>query len=389
MKLKKNQWLWTGANLCRFLLAVTFVFSGTVKLIDPRGAQYKIEDYVALVGVTNLQEYGISLLLAIGLALLEFYVGFNLFFGIRRRTTTRLALVLLLVMTPITFMLAVLNLHMDCGCFGDAIVLTNWQTFGKNLILLVAAVVAVLHFRRFTRLISEGNQWMLSIYALVFALFFALYNLRYLPIVDFRPYHIGVDLPKAIAADWENGEMQYADFVLQNTNGEDITLQWLERPGYKFLLVAPYLENADDGSMDRINAIYDYAQAKGYPFLGVTSSLPEDIERWKDLTGAEYEFAQVDGTALKTVIRSNPGLLLFHDGVIYQKWSCNELPQMEQQYEPLERLQIGRLQQGHRIRHTVRLLLWFILPLLCCTLIDRIWVGRKLYKKHKQHKVIN
>ncbi|MBP5380161.1 MAG: DoxX family membrane protein [Bacteroidaceae bacterium] len=386
MKLKKNLWLWTGINLCRFLLAVTFVFSGAVKLIDPRGAQYKIEDYAALVGITDLQQYGISLVLAVGLALLEFYIGFNLFFGIRRRTTTRLALGLLLVMTPITFMLAVMNLHMDCGCFGDAVVLTNWQTFGKNLILLATAIVAVRYFRRFTRLISEGNQWMLSIYALVFALFFALYNLRYLPVMDFRPYHIGVDLPKAIVADWENGEIQYADFVLQNANGEDITLRWLEHPGYKFLLVAPYLEYADDGSMDRINAIYDYAQANGYLFLGVTSSLPEDIERWKDRTGAEYDFAQADGTALKTVIRSNPGILLLHDGVIYQKWSCNEFPQAEQLKEPLEDLQIGQLQQGHQMRHTVRLLLWFILPLLCCTLIDRIWVGRKLYKQHKRER---
>ena len=386
---KKLRWL--IVNLCRLLLSATFLFSGVVKLIDPRGTQYKIEDYAALWDMSALVPHFVPLVMAVVLAILEFYVGFNLFFGIRRRTTTRLALLLMVVMTPLTLYLAWADVQMDCGCFGDAIYLTNWQTFGKNLVLLLAAIVVVRYYRLLTRFITERNQWLLSLYALVFSLFLAIYNVHYLPVMDFRPYRIGTDLPKAIEAEWEStdGEMRYADFAIQTLEGEDITFEWLQQPGYKFLLVLPYIELANDGATDRINALYDYCHQQGYSFLALTSSTEDVIDHWKDITGAEYEFAQTDGTALKTVIRSNPGLLLLHGGIIYQKWSCNNLPQAEELSDPLEQTNMGQMQSRSRLRATYRLLLWFIIPLLLWTLIDRIWVGSKYYKRHKIHKAIN
>lgn len=382
---RKRQLRWLAANLCRLLLFVTFVFSGVVKLIDPRGTQYKIEDYAVAFGVYDWLPADLPLALAFALAMLEFYLGFNLFFGIRRRTTTRLALCLMLVMTPVTLWLALTNAVGDCGCFGDAVHLTNWQTFGKNLLLLLAAVLTVRNYRLLTRFITERNQWLLSLYAMVFALFLGLYNIRHLPVIDFRPYRIGTDLPQAMMAEWEgeSREMHYADFALQTMDGEDITLEWLGQPGYKFLLVAPFLEQADDGTMDRINALYDYCQQQGYPFLAVTSSLAESIDRWKDLTGAEYEFVLCDGTMLKTVIRSNPGLLLLHDGVVYQKWASADLPEVSEQMEPLERQRLGQMQYRSRLQSVNRLVLWFVLPLLLWTLVDRIWVGRKFYERRK------
>ena len=205
------------------------------------------------------------------------------------------------------------------------------------------------------------------------------------PVIDFRPFRIGTDLPKAMMAEWEGEteEFQYADFVLQTLQGDDITMDWLAQPGYKFLLVAPFLEQADDGTMDRINALYDYCQQQGYPFLAVTSSLQESIDRWKDLTGAEYDFVLCDGTMLKTVIRSNPGLLLLHDGVIYQKWASAYLPDVTLDSEPLERSNLGRMQLRTRLQSINRLILWFVLPLLLWTLVDRIWVGQKFYRRRK------
>lgn len=387
-KSKLRRWKWAGANLCRLLLSVAFVFSGTVKLIDPRGTQYKIEDYAALWEVDRLLPQGIPLAMAVGLAMTEFYIGFNLFFGIRRRTTTRLALLLMVVMTPLTLWLAATDVHMDCGCFGDALVLTNWQTFGKNIVLLAAAIVTVMSYRRLTRLITERNQWMLSLYSLVFALGLALYNIHYLPVMDFRPYHIGTDLPQAIMDEWEGdgSEMRYADFSIQTTEGEDITFDWLGREGYKFLLVAPALDNADDSSMDKINALYDYSQEQGYAFLGLTASDTELIDRWKDLMGAEYDFCQADGTVLKTMIRSNPGLIMLRNGVIYQKWSCNDLPTVDTPTAPLDGQRMGQLQTPSRARAVYRLLMWFLIPLIVWTMTDRIWVGSKFYKRYRIHK---
>ena len=391
MTTQTKRWLrWLGVNLCRFLLSVTFIFSGVVKLIDPRGTQYKIDDYFVAFGATSLTTYLPPLILAVALALLETYVGFNLFYGIRRRTTTRIALLVLLVLTPVTLYLALTNAVSDCGCFGDALRLTHWQTFGKNVVLLFAAFVVVGNYRRLTRFITERNQWLLWLYTMVFALFLAIYEIRYLPIIDFRPYHIGVDLSQAIMDDLEgkSEEPRYIDFIILTQEGEDITFDWLNQPGYKFLLVAPYVEKADDSTMDKINAVYEYCEKQGYPFLGLTSSIQENIERWKDLTGSEYDFALTDGTVLKTVIRSNPGLLLLHDGTIYQKWSANDMPTLNEQAPPLEELKIGKMQNKSRIRALNRLLLWFLVPILLWTLIDRIWVGRKFYQRHKIHQQI-
>lgn len=386
MTKRAKQARWLAINLCRLIISLTFLFSGAVKLIDPRGTQYKIEDYAVAFGLSSYMPHSLPLILAIGLALLEFYVGFCLFFGIRRRTTTRMALALVLVMTPITLYLALTNAVPDCGCFGDVLRLTNWQTFAKNVGLLVAAIVVVCYSRRLTRFITERNQWMLSLYALAFAFFLAMYSIRYLPVMDFRPYRIGIDLPRAIEEDFsgKNEEPVYLDFILQTTEGDDITMEWLEKPGYKFLLVAPWLEMADDSSMDRINAICDYCQEHGYSFLAATSSVEKSISRWKDLTGAEYDFVQADATLLKTMIRSNPGLILFHDGVIYNKWPNTNLPKDEQLTAPLEGHTLGQMQEKSRMTSVYHLLLWFVLPLLIWTLIDRIWVGRKFYKYRKR-----
>ena len=312
-------------------------------------------------------------------------LGINFFFGIRRRMTSIVTLVFLLVMTPLTLYLAISNPVTDCGCFGDALKLTNWQTFGKNVALTLMALVVMRRPRMMTRFITERNQWTISLYSLIFGLVLALYDIHRLPVIDFRPYHVGVDLPKAIMEEWNGTETepQYLDFSIQTLEGEDITFDWLQQPGYKFLLAAPFLEVADDGAMDQLNDVYDYAQQQGYPFLCLTSSLQESIGRWKDLTGAEYPFAWTDGIVLKTVIRSNPGLLLLKDGVIVNKWPNTNLPSYEELNAPLEKLEMGEPQTSNNLRRALKLLLWFIIPLLLFTSVDRIWVGSKFYKKYK------
>ena len=128
-------------NLCRLLLAAVFILSGFVKAVDPRGTQYKIEDYAQALGLDQLLSSTAALIMSVGLSAIEFCLGIFLLFAIRRRLVSRLALLMLAVMTPLTLWLALTNPISDCGCFGDALVLTNWQTFLKNVVLLVAAIV--------------------------------------------------------------------------------------------------------------------------------------------------------------------------------------------------------------------------------------------------------
>ncbi len=387
----KHKILQCGVNVCRLLLSAAFIFSGFVKLLDPRGTEYKIEDYLALFGLNKFFPLPLPLLMSVLLGLLEFSLGVYLLFGIRRKGTSRATMLFLLVMTPLTLYLALTNPITDCGCFGDAIHLTNWQTFGKNVVLLLACVILYLNSHVQPRLISERNQWVISLYSLAFGVVVALYSIYRLPLIDFRPYHIGIDLPSAIMEEWDNPteDAHYLDFSMTSAEGDDITFDWLSAPGYKFLLVSPYLEMADDGSMDHLNDIWDYAREQGYPMLCLTSSVDESIQRWRDLTGAEYPFAFADGVVLKTIIRSNPGLLLLRDGLIIGKWPASSLPAIDAAKGPLDEQSIGQFQPEKNLRTILYLVLWFAVPLLLCTFVDGIWVGRKKYERRKNRNKIN
>ena len=158
--------------------------------------------------------------------------------------------------------------------------------------------------------------------------------------------------------------------------GEDITEQVLQDKGYTFLLVSPHLEQADDSQLDGLNRIYEYSQDNGYPFYCLTASSQRGITRWQDITGAEYPFCQTDETTLKTVIRSNPGLLLLKNGVIIRKWSHNALPTAEEMSDKLENLEIGDLPSDNVASKILWILTWFVLPLVLLTVADR-WYRRK------------
>ncbi|MBR2379709.1 MAG: triose-phosphate isomerase [Paraprevotella sp.] len=181
------------------------------------------------------------------------------------------------------------------------------------------------------------------------------------------------------------------DFSLMSWPDEsDITQEILTDSGYTFLLVAPYLENADDSNIDRINELYDFCVANHYAFWCLTASNDETILRWQEMEGAEYPFAQADDVMLKTIVRSNPGLLLLKNGVVYNKWSCNDIPTEEQLTLPLEQSVLGTMQIESRMMIVLKVLLWFFIPLLIVVFLDRIWVGSKLYRRMKhRNNIIN
>src|SRR5574344_240621 len=184
----------TITNLCRLLVSITFILSGFVKAVDPVGTQYKIQDYAAAVGFDNMVPDWVTLASSVVLSGTEFVLGILLLFAIRRRLVTRLTLLFIIAMTAITVWLYIANPVSDCGCFGDAIRLTNGETLLKNIILLAMCALLVWQPMRMPRMVGRSNQWIVYHYSIVFVIVIAAYSLYFLPIFDFRPYRIGTDI---------------------------------------------------------------------------------------------------------------------------------------------------------------------------------------------------
>ena len=181
-------------NIARVVLAVVLIFSGFVKAVDPMGTQYKMADYLEALHLAPYVHDAMTLGAAILLSAFEFSLGIFLLLAIRRRTVSLLTLILFLVMTPLTLWLALTNPVSDCGCFGDAVVLTNWQTFWKNAVLLAMAVLIWRHPLDMYRFVSKSNQWIVINYTAIFILVVSGWSLYDLPYFDFRPYHIGANI---------------------------------------------------------------------------------------------------------------------------------------------------------------------------------------------------
>ena len=413
-------------NVCRLLLAVAFVFSGFVKAVDPLGTQYKIQDYLEALGLAQYVGDWLTLAASLSLSALEFCLGVFLLFAIRRRQVSRMVLAFMAVMTVVTLWLAVANPVKDCGCFGDAVKLTNWQTLWKNVALLTAAAVVAAWPLRMTRFISKTNQGIVINFTVLFVIGVSLWSLYRLPMFDFRPYHVGANIVKSMEIpegakkpkfrttyimekngerrefaleDYPDSTWTYVDArteliekgyeppiqdlsIVERSTGDDITQQVLTHKGYTFLLVSPHLEYADDSDFGDIDRIYEYAQDNGYPFYCLTASSDKGIEQWSNITGAEYPFCTTDATTLKTIIRSNPGLLLLRDGVVVRKWSHNDLPAADDfkgdgnqtgTDQKLEKLAIGQLPEDRVSVKITMLLLGYVLPLVLLTLADRLW----------------
>ncbi len=380
-----------AVNIARLILAVAFILSGFVKAVDPLGTQYKIQDYLVAMGLGRLIPDFITLSASVLLSTLEFILGICLLFAIRRRMVSKIVLVLMAAMTLLTLWLALTDPISDCGCFGDALVLTNWQTFWKNIVLLTAAVIVWRYPLLMPRLIGEANQWIVMNYSGVFILLvIAGRSLYTLPQFDFRPYHVGTNLRQGWQRMMEGEDSPYAEFFMELADeGEDITENVLNREGYTFLLVSPHLEQADDSQLDALNQIYEYSLDNGYPFYCLTASTEKGINHWRNITGAEYPFCNTDDITLKTIIRSNPGLLLLKNGVIIRKWSHNNLPDEQDLTGELETSELGQLPSDTVATKILWILTWFVLPLVLLTLADRLWAWSGWLRKRNNNNPLN
>jgi uncharacterized membrane protein YphA (DoxX/SURF4 family) len=351
--------------ISRIIIGLVFMFSGIVKAIDPLGSAYKFHDYFNAFNLDFLS--GLSLALAILLCTAEFISGFAVLTGLRQKQGIWIVLILMSLFTPLTFVLALTNPVSDCGCFGDAVHLTNWQTFGKNIILVAFALVLFLTREQNKTGIKPKNEWSLIFTAVVLFVFFNLYNLKYLPVIDFLPYKTGVkiadkmvipesaspdlysttfiyekegvkkefDLSNYPASDtsWSFIEQKSVllkkgyeppihDFAVTSMNGEDLTQKILSDRGYSILMISKKLAAAGSKHISDGFEFGLFCKSNSIPFYVLTASGTDEVNSYNN----GLLFCQADETTLKTMVRANPGYFLLKDGVILGKWSWANLP---------------------------------------------------------------
>ena len=355
--------------ISRIITGVVFIFSGTVKAVDPLGTTYKFQDYFTAFNLEFLKEY--SLFFTVALCTLEFTAGISVLFNVRQRTGIWLVAIMMILFTPLTLFLALTNPVSDCGCFGDAIHLTNWQTFAKNIILLIP--VLFLFIKRHEHISFNGfrKEMIIILLSTILIIVFILYNLRHLPAIDFLPYKKGTYIPdKMVVPEGssfdryettfiyeKNGKRQeftldnypssddttwkfidqksilvskgyqppIHDFVISTIKNENITEHILSSKKPLILMISTKLQEAESDNLIKGFELGNYCKKEGIDFYVVTASVTEEINKYnKDMI-----YCQADETTLKTMIRSNPGYMLLKEGTIIDKWSWANIPSPE------------------------------------------------------------
>lgn len=364
-------------RIVQFLFAVVFIFSGLAKCVDPIGTSIKVNEYLQYFGFGILTD--LSLGMAWILCIAEFVCGMNILLGQARHITLIVSTLLLLVFTPLTLWMAVTDAIGECGCFGDAVHLTNWQTFGKNVVLLAMLGLLWAKMDLMYRLMGRTFYVFYNYCALGLAAWLCWMGTWREPFIDFRPFTPGTNLREAVmgeeqaqtseedteyiciyqrngvrqefsldnlpdeAEGWEfvetierhadgrtkddggKAKVRHIDFYVKTADGEVITDQLLSRPGYTLLLLSHSLDNASQHDLDRIELLSEYAGDNDYGFLCLTARDEKQLERWIFNTGAEYQFVFTDASIIETMCRSNPAVMLLRDGVICWKKPLSRL----------------------------------------------------------------
>jgi uncharacterized membrane protein YphA (DoxX/SURF4 family) len=380
----------------RVIVGLVFIFSGTVKAIDPLGSAYKFHDYFQAFHLEFLQP--MALMLAFLLCTAEFIAGVSVLTGYRQRTGEWLVLLLMIIFTPVTLVLAVSNPVSDCGCFGDAIHLTNWQTFLKNLVLLTLVLILFTGRKEMRQTGSRIREWSALAFTAVLFVIFSLMNLRYLPVIDFLPYKKGVNIsenmkvpegkpsdkyettfiyekegmkkeftidnyPAADAA-WKFVEQRSSlvkkgyqppihDFSIELAGGENITEQILACQGYTVLMISKKLHEAGKKQLKEGFDLGRDCISGGIGFFIVTASGSDETASY----GNDGQFCTADETTLKTMMRSNPGYILLKGGTILGKWSWAGIPSKELFTENILKGKVEKLSRGSYLLYAVSLAL--------------------------------
>ena len=381
-------------HVARIFSGILFIFSGFVKAVDPLGSKYKFIDYFHAWGLDFLDPTALTF--GIILSTIELVVGLMLLWNLFPRISSLIGAIFMIGFTPITLYLAIqenitgAELVHDCGCFGDALVLTNWQTFVKNLLILIPVILTFLYRKHFSDVTTRIKAIKVVVVFVFGTVGLSVYALRYLPPLDFRPYKIGNKLVNAECTEgFVSGydKVLYAEFIHMQTgerkefdisndypdytvweynteksprevivpkdnstmdslfagtpltemnamffskNSQDYTCAIISDTNYVFLFVAYDINQTSTCSMEAIHNLYEYACEQSYAFYGATASLDEEIADFCEKTNTSFPFVGADEIALKTIVRANPGLVLLKNGVVLNKWHYNTIPSVEE-----------------------------------------------------------
>ena len=363
-------------NVARIIFGITFIFSGFVKGIDPWGSAYKFTDYFNVMGL----EWFVWASFPLGLlfAVTEFAIGVAFLFNWFLRFFSWLGLLFMGFFLPLTLWIAVKNPVTDCGCFGDAFIVSNWETFYKNTVLIVLVLIVFMNRKKKRSKTQIQYSLLFSSISIIIYFAVAIFSFNHLPVFDFRPYKVGANIPEAMSipenaqkeiyenifyyknkntgkvkkfsednypwkdtVNWEYDNMKsflvqkgyeplIYDFQIETPDGENIIDFFIYDENYVFMLIAYELNKSKLKSQEKINELANWAMEKDMSFICLTSTFPEEALVFADETGAPYDFFNTDEVTLKTIIRSNPGLLVLKDGNVVGKWHNNDIPTPEE-----------------------------------------------------------
>ncbi len=358
-------------NFSRLLVGLVFIFSGLVKGVDPLGTAYRIEDYFIAYGIPWAIPF--TLFLSIFLCTLEFTIGVSMLFNAWVKRISWLLFPLMIFFTLLTLVDAIWEPVPDCGCFGDAIKLSNWETFYKNIVLILLAAIVFFQRNKFKPPKAMAYGFSVLAIAVIGFIWFSVYNLNHLPMKDFREWKVGNDMdPEGLGepdvyllyrniesgeekeylspdypwndsvwmAEWEfvdqriddSGVLRAHNLVIEDSLGNVYTDDFIANPDYQFLVIAYDLLNTDKDAFEMINAFYREVDHAGFSMIVITSSLPGDVREFvqKEKLDQHLEFYFADDIVLKTMVRANPGIMLMKDGVVVAKWHHNDLPAFDE-----------------------------------------------------------
>jgi len=346
----------------RLIFGGVFIFSGFVKAVDPIGTAYKIQEYLGLFGGFFEFLSPLALLGAIGLCVVEIVIGINIIFNIHFRLSALGGLLIMLIMTPLTLYIALTNPMEGCGCFGEAVAISNTQTFIKNLILLPIIATLFIFSKRIRPVFAPLTEWIASaVFVLIFTIF-SIYNLRNLPVIDFLPFKIGVNIYESMQTphpefeffliyekdgveqtftldDFPGGDSGWTfvdqkivrispeyqpeiqPFMIFNEKLDDITEEVLKYPGQVYLIIIYDVNTTNRRAVHNIQKLYERSIRQDIQhFYIVTASSLADIEAFRERTGVTFPFATSNRATLRDMVRANPGVILLNNGVIENKW---------------------------------------------------------------------
>jgi uncharacterized membrane protein YphA (DoxX/SURF4 family) len=351
----------------RFFVGALFIFSGLIKLNDPIGTKIKMEEYFYVFGEDfgSFFELFIPIALEIGMVLivLEIVLGVAILINYKMEKTTVVLLVLMVFFTFLTFYSAVFDKVTDCGCFGDAIKLTPWQSFWKDIILMFFVVHLFWYRKKYQPVLYSKEGFSVVLGATLISLFLGIYAVRHLPFIDFRAYRIGNNIPEQmkpaeqpiieyvfIKDGQEVSSMKFlnetdgykykearvlnadktvakiTDYAVSTVDGEDATQATFE--GAKLLFIIYDVNKASSSNMEKIRELVKGLEGK-VEMMALTASRSEQFETFRHENQFAVPYFFADATVLKTIVRSNPGITLWVNGTVKGMWHHNDTPTAE------------------------------------------------------------